>query len=310
MTETYYICRICHTRDAHPTYSAAEMMFGTGETFLYFECTSCGCLQIANIPDDLGRHYPAQYYSFSSEPSFAACTPQRIKAMQDFLKTKKIRRAFRKWPWLSKLGVTQDSRILDVGCGAGALLLALSSYGFRRLHGVDPYIPATRSYANGVCVEKGDLATISGCYDVIMLHHAFEHMSDQQRILQEIKRLLAPNGVVLLRIPIASSEAWRRFGTQWVQLDAPRHLYLHTVKSLTLLANSHDMKVEDVIYDSTAFQFTGSMLYQRGIALVDEKRHRPLFYRLRRAYYTFLAKRLNAHACGDQACFLLRPITP
>lgn len=300
------ICRICHSQSEHAVFHAREMMFGSKEPFAYFECHNCGCVQIVDIPTDLGRHYPANYYSFDQTSAPIAPTPERIATMQAFLETGKGDREFRKWQWLPKLGITLDSNILDAGCGSGALLLALHSYGFRNVHGVDPYIEKTLTHANGVNVEKAELASLSGPYDVIMLHHAFEHLPDQHALLAELKRLLAPKGTLLLRIPIASSYAWETFCTDWVQLDPPRHLYLHTVKSLTALAQQHEMKVEEIMYDSTAFQFTGSHLYQRGIALVDEKKHRPPLYRLRRLYYSLLARRLNKQGRGDQACFLLK----
>lgn len=42
-----------------------EMMFGFGEEFAYFECSKCGCLQISEIPVDISKYYPSDYYSFS-----------------------------------------------------------------------------------------------------------------------------------------------------------------------------------------------------------------------------------------------------
>src|SRR5262245_27486287 len=46
-------------------YVAREMMFGLREQFRYFECSSCGCVQIQNPPSDVGRYYPDNYYSFN-----------------------------------------------------------------------------------------------------------------------------------------------------------------------------------------------------------------------------------------------------
>ena len=40
------------------------MMFGYRDEFAYFACGQCGCLQIADIPPDMSRYYPANYYSF------------------------------------------------------------------------------------------------------------------------------------------------------------------------------------------------------------------------------------------------------
>src|SRR5690606_40432851 len=49
--------------------------------------------------------------------------------------------------WLKHAGVGYDDAILDVGCGAGHLLLHLRNLGFSNLTGVDPFLPADREPA-------------------------------------------------------------------------------------------------------------------------------------------------------------------
>src|ERR1035441_659421 len=55
-------CSICANVAGNSTYTVAEMMYGSGELFDYFECAECKCLQIAAVPDDLSRYYPSTYY--------------------------------------------------------------------------------------------------------------------------------------------------------------------------------------------------------------------------------------------------------
>ncbi len=43
------------------------MMFGIGETFCYFQCAECKCLQIVEIPSNMARYYPENYYSFQQK---------------------------------------------------------------------------------------------------------------------------------------------------------------------------------------------------------------------------------------------------
>ena len=58
-------CRICKNKDNHSYYTAKEMMYGYRETFNYFQCGNCKCLQIVDIIDDMSKYYPSNYYSFS-----------------------------------------------------------------------------------------------------------------------------------------------------------------------------------------------------------------------------------------------------
>src|ERR1700676_3435079 len=59
------ICQICSNAHGNRSFQAKEMMFGLRDTFEYFECGSCQCVQLAEIPADLSRYYPSNYYAFS-----------------------------------------------------------------------------------------------------------------------------------------------------------------------------------------------------------------------------------------------------
>jgi cyclopropane fatty-acyl-phospholipid synthase-like methyltransferase len=56
--------------------------------------------------------------------------------------------------------VTLESKILDVGCGAGELLLRLAEETFSDLTGLDPLIEGDILYKNGVKILKKELAEL------------------------------------------------------------------------------------------------------------------------------------------------------
>jgi len=101
-----------------------------------------------------------------------------------------------------------------------------------------------------------------------MFHHSLEHMIDQLEILRKVKHLLSNNGTILVRMSIKSEYIWQRYSTHWVQIDAPRHLLIHTLKSFEILTKKVGLKIKKIIFDSTDFQFWGSELYKMGIPLV------------------------------------------
>jgi hypothetical protein len=152
--------------------------------------------------------------------------------------------------------------------------------------------------------KKGTLSDVEGKWDLIMFHHSLEHIEDQRGTLARVGQLLGPDGWCLIRVPTVDSDAWDEYRDRWVQLDAPRHLTLHSMASMERLADSAGLRVEAVVHDSTAFQFEGSELYRRGRPLSDLARS-GVPRGQRRAYATRAAA-LNRVGRGDQAAFFLR----
>jgi hypothetical protein len=138
-------------------------------------------------------------------------------------------------------------------------------------------------------------------------------MPDPAAALGEVRRLLRPGAFALIRIPLAGSFAWREYGPDWVQLDAPRHLHLHTLASMRLLAERASFEVDRVEFDSTGFQFWGSEQYRRGIALFDARSYavaprRAVFSPAEIGAFEVRAEELNRSGEADSACFYLRRV--
>jgi len=311
------ICEVCVNSKGNVTHVAREMMFGFRDRFEYLECGRCGCLQLKNVPADLSAYYPPDYYSFSESaaPSMGwiGMTLRRMRSGLMLHETPRLARLVSThrlepvWvPWL-RGRVTTRSRILDLGCGAGHLLLELRRQGFRNLTGVDAFIADTIRYATGLTIFKSRLEDVGGTFDFVMLNHSFEHMPCPLDVLKRIFHLLRPGGAALLRIPLADSFAWRTYRTHWVQLDAPRHLFLHTKASIALLASRSGFTTTDIRYDSSAFQFWGSEQYRAGIPL---SARRKIFSPREMRDFERRAHELNRRGDGDQASFHLSPTVP
>lgn len=320
-------CRVCGHHEHNVLHVAREMMYGLRDTFPYIECAACGCVQIQQVPADLSRYYPSDYWSFEKDRMAG------IGLRLGLSRTLRRRRT-RYWltpgrdvigwllagrseiprhlSWARRAGVrSPDVAVLDIGCGLGDRLLSLREDGFSNLAGADPFIAEDVAYEGGVHVRRCDLCDVQGTYDYITLHHSFEHMPDPMMAMRQLRRLLRDDGTALIRIPVASSDAWRRYGVNWVQLDAPRHLFLHTVRSIEHLAAAAGMQVADVQHDSDMFQFWGSEQYLKDIPLYDERSFernpdRSIFSAEQLGAFKAEAARLNRLGRGDQACFYLR----
>ncbi len=309
-----FVCTICGNTNNNIGYTVKEMMFGIGDVFTYFECSECGCLQISEPPACMEKYYPPEYHSFSAIPQSKNFL---ISTMRNFIERKRNeyalfdnslvgRIAYRKFPdvslrLLSWIKLSKDAKILDVGCGSGSILNSLKRCGFKNLFGIDKFIKKDIAYENGLSIKKMDLNEVEGAWDLVMFHHSLEHMPNQLDTLQKTSQLLTTSGVCLVNVPIVNY-AWQVYRTNWVQLDAPRHFYLHSIKSLTMLAKKANLDLKNIVYNSSAFQFWGSELYNKGMSTSKYSPY-SVFSKSELKKFEDSAKALNTTNQGDTAAF-------
>ena len=273
------------------------------------------------VPANLERYYPSDYQAYKS---YSRKAKSRLRR---FIDSRRVRYALTGEGWLGwllalilpapdyvkwckKMGVGQHAKVLDVGCGHGRLLSRMVAGGFTNLRGIDPFIIEDIDIGSNAFIFKQDLPThiaISGeKYDLVMLHHSFEHMDNPRQVLEWCSQLLADDGWLLVRIPLADSLAWERYRENWYQLDAPRHLYLHTRRSVSMLVEQCGFHVVAEERDSTEFQFVFSELYTRNIPANAPHAQRDIFSRSQIADFAQTAQHLNAAGQGDQGVFYIR----
>jgi SAM-dependent methyltransferase len=313
-------CRVCENENNKEEYILREMMFGTNEEFEYFKCSNCGCLQIKNFSENIGKYYPSNYLSF---PEQSSLKKYLLKKRELYVMSgrglvgKLLTFKFGYpdfYPWFSEANLKKNDFILEVGCGRGELLFKLRDAGFTNLLGIDPYIEKDTVYNENFKILKKELQEISDLFfDWVMFHHSFEHLKDPVKTFEMLKKVVKKNGNVLIRIPVIDSHAWEIYKTNWVQLDPPRHFFLHTVKSIQYLADKFGFKVQKIIYDSSAFQFIGSEQYKKGIPLMSQNSYlinpgNSIFDKEEMNRFEQKAKELNRNSNGDSASFFLQKI--
>jgi SAM-dependent methyltransferase len=259
----------------HPA-EGAELLFPasdyiTGETFQVVRCSRCAQVVTLPVPLDIGRYYPAGYYGDKESRRF----PSPVEWLQQRLYARRVRFVLRQ-------AHGRKGSTLDVGCGRGLLLRAFQQNGFD-VTGTEFSDDACR-YAREVLkipVRVGLLETLrfpDDNFDVVIMWHVLEHLSDPRSTLAEIARILRPGGIFLVGVPNFGSPEARLTRAGWFHLDVPRHLSHHTPASLNAAlatAGLRPVRMSFFAPEYDCFSFVQSLLNWLGV------RHNLLYNLLR-----------------------------
>jgi SAM-dependent methyltransferase len=218
------VCEICGSTESRELYTARDRLGNSDEPFAIVECRGCGVLRTLPAMDEreLSRYYPEDYWG-DDEP------------VDDWIRSSQAE----KTRFLAACGLT-GGRILDVGCGSGFFLRALTSDLWDRF-GVEIGKGAARAanralgegrVFNGTLIES---ACENAYFDVVSFWSALEHTNEPRSHLNEARRIIKTGGTLIVQVPNAASYQARAFGGNWFALDAPRHRYHFTPQTLARL---------------------------------------------------------------------------
>jgi SAM-dependent methyltransferase len=115
---------------------------------------------------------------------------------------------------LDYLELRDGERVLDLGCGMGFYLMAMSNLRSLRLLGLDGdrgrlgWARRERVPAGLVQGELDRLPLPDASVDKILLTEVLEHVPDDRRALAEIRRVLRPGGILAISVPHARYPFW------------------------------------------------------------------------------------------------------
>jgi hypothetical protein len=112
-------------------------------------------------------------------------------------------------------------------------------------------------------------------------------------------------------MPVKTTYIWKKYGVNWVQIDAPRHFFVYSTKSIEIMLKKTDFHLEKVVFDSTEIMFCGSEQVKRGIPFNAnnswiKNQKKSIFTKKQINEYKNHAEVLNNENCGDQAIFIIK----
>lgn len=146
--------------------------------------------------------------------------------------------------------VEEDEQFLDVGCGTGLILQALSQR--REAVGVD-MSPLAVDYAKQrglsqvFCAELAELQTVASrawAFRVAVLLDVIEHVQDDLGLLRQVYQTLKPGGQVLITVP---AYPW-----MWSQHDVLNHHYRrYTARQLRDVVSASGFEMQKLSFYNT-----------------------------------------------------------
>ncbi len=137
--------------------------------------------------------------------------------------------------------------LLDIGAGTGEFLLVAKNDGWK-VTGIEP-----SDKAKGIAINKGisfatDLTSLQDhSFDVITMWHVLEHVPNLEHQIAELKRLIKPNGTVIIAVPNFKSFDANHYGAFWAAYDVPIHLWHFSKTAIRKLFSQHQLELVKVL---------------------------------------------------------------
>jgi SAM-dependent methyltransferase len=202
------ICRVCD----HDQIGYAFQRAGRN----YLKCPRCRAVTVELTHDQ----YIALTPSYDPGPPISAVDVSAIRRLLGVDQKVELLRNF--------VGrVPTGARFLDIGCGAGAYLLAAKEVGWD-VQGVEPSESHSRmGRAMGLNIHGGYFRAEDfppNYFDFVLLSHVIEHIYDPRKFISDILTVVRPGGIVLLITPNVEGIASVLTGKFWVMFKPVDHV--------------------------------------------------------------------------------------
>jgi 2-polyprenyl-3-methyl-5-hydroxy-6-metoxy-1,4-benzoquinol methylase len=230
-------CPICNSEKHSFWRKGIDHNVSKGE-FNIVSCNDCGFRFTNPIPTEntIGNYYKSENYI-----SHSSTKKGFINKVYHIVRSRAIKQKER-----LIASLTKEKNLLDIGCGTGDFL------GYCKLQkwnaiGLEPDEDARKIALEKNQIETFDLNHLDkieeNSKDIITMWHVLEHVYNLNNDIQNYKRILNPNGHLVVAVPNCSSHDAEHYKEHWAALDLPIHLYHFTPNDIKNLFDKHEMKL-------------------------------------------------------------------
>lgn len=250
-------CPICASIEQKLIFRSRDFRFKKSEQeFNVVKCINCGFIFLNPRPiqkNTAGLYPEVFYYSTYSVyyKIFSLFFEFNQRSVSRFLKRYK-----------------KSGKLLDIGCGTGHFIAEMQKNGYD-VYGVEVsenaknFIP--ESLKNRIYDRNlEDCGFAANTFDIITMFQSLEHVHNLDRLLEEARRLLKPDGVMYLSVPNSGFIEYRLFRPYAYTLDVPRHLYFFTKQTLQKLLLKKGFVIDSCLRNIIGELFITPMSFYHG----------------------------------------------
>ena len=240
--ETLTECPVCNSKNNIPFINCKDFTVSQ-KVFVIVECKDCGFKFTNPRPseNEIGSYYQSEDYISHSNTKKGVIN-LLYQTVRKYTLKQKIN--------LINSLVNSKGNLLDVGCGTGEFLQACQENGWETL-GIEPGESA-RSYGINTYYlnikEEPVLEKLgANSFEIITLWHVLEHVPKLNERITELKKLIKPNGSIIIAVPNCTSLDAEMYREYWAAYDVPRHLYHFTPITIEKLFAKHGLKLQKTL---------------------------------------------------------------
>ncbi len=222
-------------------------IFQTKDTYNIIKCNNCGliCLDYDLSSEHLHNIYAEQYFKNENGTWKTRGYPNYF-TMEDAL-----RKTFRK-RIKNILKIIPGGNLLDIGCGPGFFLDEAKKY--FNVKGVEISKFASSYAKNNLNIniinKPFDLCDFkTDAFNVVTMWDAIEHLIHPKDDINEIYRILKPDGLIVIQTGDIESLFRKLTGKRWHLYNVPEHLYFFSKNILLNLLIESKFAIKKVSYD-------------------------------------------------------------
>ena len=222
--------------------------FLTKEDFHICECLNCHLQYTMPRPpkDEIGKYYKSEEY-YSHQENKKGFIPKVYEAVKKVNLKRKYKMATEKM---------EVGKLLDIGCGVGDFIHTAETHEWQ-CTGVEPSEDAktiAKKRIKGEILRSEDLEQLpDSAFDLITMWHVLEHVDELKWQIAQLKRLIKPNGRIVIAVPNYKSHDGQFYKEHWAAYDVPRHLNHFDKQVIVKIFKSNGLtlkKTDKLVWDA------------------------------------------------------------